>query len=246
MTNMGLREEIYQGGYVDQFGLIAPSRVTPDRVYGSQNGLLFTAEFVVMLKKRGELTFDAKEHFFNIYQKCMVEKGLFARGPGHPEQEGPDDYVGIAALSYALDLPLAKWVLDYGRSHPVSWGPLTLDYNYNNVTPNTLDPRGSSWLGRQPQLIAHLMWAAGETPPLWMRLWWCLVIVLSTFAEPGDQDARFLSWLLVNTGKHGWIEKIAIKWWYYKLKKTYPDGMRSVAGSGYFEAGHPFIKYWVD
>jgi len=139
---------------------------------------------------------------------------------------------------------LAEMVIDYGWQHFGS---------FNDREPGKWT--FASWLWRQPQLMFALYCAAGRHPKWYNPLsWWlypfevytALIIATSCmFSAPTDWDARRLSWLLIQTvSPVSFLCRLAAKIWTHRLNATYTDGMRSVA-AGYYQQGHPFIKYWV-
>jgi hypothetical protein len=234
---MGLKEEI-RDGYTDANGLVSPHRCSPLEVNPSGNGVMYTGELMMMLALRGEIDFEDDESFVDAMRTCQVEPGLLKRGPGYRDQEGPDDYYGFAAGCVATDaITLADNVVDYGLANFGS---------FNNEDPGKWTWKSFLW--RQPQLICAL-YAAADRAPIWifpLRLYTAAVIATSCMLAPlEDTDARRLSWLLLHTMRRTSLLCRAAGWfWNRRLRKHYgPEGMRAVARV-YYEAGHPFAKYW--
>lgn len=247
---MGLREEI--AGYIDGEGMVAPNKVAPGSMRGSDNGPVFTSEYYVMLSKLGQLTDQDKIDYANIIGKCIDVNGLLNRHQvalGDNGQEGPDDYYGVLDACKTLgntDIPrkFLKAVVKY------------LGF-LNNNQPGV--KTGSSFLIRQPQLVAAMIAAAF---PSWKnpihvltRLaflpWFAYAAVCIAIAgwadHTSDADARRLSWHLIQTMKPvSLLAKLASKIWYNRLYSQYgATGMKSVADI-YYQQGHPFQAYWVD
>lgn len=267
---MTLREEIK--AFTDADGLVAPNPVSPTDTLTSDNGPMFTSEYFLLLALRGELNpSDAADWRSRILQ-CFKEPGLLCRVPvkyGIFSQEGPDDYYGILAASSVLDPSIAEAVLTYGQSrqYPLApifdyiqertgdvwWlrllrkvlGGVQVRYNFNNIGEG-LTP--SSWMGRQPQLVAAMYFASHKKCPFYLRLITALVIATSCIGvSPQNTDARRLSWLLVcMAAPRCWMSKLASKLWYGRLQKDYPGkGMLGVAEI-YYQGQHPFKTYHLN
>lgn len=245
MQDPGLKARQRILPYLDADGLVAPRKTKPGEVNVSGNGLMYLAEHVLDLR-----VIDPQAHsgesFRRVVKSCWKDGivGLLNRSPTHRDQEGPDDLIAVAAA----DSWVAYCILDYGKNEPARIGPMKLRYFYNNVRPGTCYHRDgkrlnwSAWLGRQPQVVAHLHWCAGKRPPLWMRVWWCLVIGFTGILEPRSEDAWRLSRILVWSAslRGGWMERVAIRIWARRLLKHWPGGMPEVKRS-YFSFEHPLV-----
>lgn len=239
--------------YIDKYGLVQPS---PGG--GSGNGLLYTSEMIVGLNDFGLLRDEMRLSLFDTYRDCEIIPGLFRRDPNNTgNQEGPDDYVGIAAASPFIPGNFAKRILTYGQSRrtPIRGlleelkfpnflvtllGWMKFRYNYNNINPNVMNK--GSWLGRQPQLIAHFQFAAGETPWYWRKLWWCGAVLSSLFAK--DHDSYILSYLLIRTAeKKSFLARMTAKIWRHYQNKRYPGGISQVIGEYFQNPSHPLVKW---
>lgn len=239
---MTLREEIARRGFIDGDGLITPRPCLALEHNVSGNGLLYTAEYLIWMiyAKEYQPVID-RAYWFSVAGECLVEPGLLKRSPTHPDQQGPDDYIGAAAASYFIDQGLlAKTILEYGRTHPARWKGLPVHYVYNNVKPGEFS--SSAWLGRQPALIAHLQFCAGETPALWRQLAWAAAILM---AKPESQDDWVLSSLLVMVaGDRTWVTRQASRRWKENFKQAWPGGLKQVL-TAYFnlQEAHPLATW---
>lgn len=250
---MTLKSEI-GNGYIDGNGLVAPSK-TSGVGSGSDNGPMFTAEFLCLLEQNGEMTPTLAANYMLKFASCFQIDGLLQRTPGvDNRQEGPDDYVGLAAglcvINRWIQLPfhqtLATSVLLYGLKH---FGC------FNNERPGKFSLAAFLW--RQPQLIGAFLAAASK--PTWLSkaafkiigqpffLCAAISIAVSCRGTPvSDTDARRLSWLLIqSTAPASWMCRWAAKGWYERLYNDFERGMKDVAVV-YYQAGHPFSKYWKD
>lgn len=240
---MGIRQEILP--YIDGNGLVSPNR-TDGTGQGSDNGPMFTSEYFAILAKSGQLTPADQKSFVDKINPCIID-GLLNRAPYKTGQEGPDDYVGV--------LNASKLLGNTAIPRKLLWGAIRHLGFLNNVDGTKT---ASSFLVRQFQLVAAMVTAS--FPSWWNPLhiairllafpfyvWAAIVIFISCANAPtSDTDARRLSWHLVQTLKDkSFMCWIASKFWYKRLYKAFPNGMDGVAAI-YYQAGHPFSKYWVD
>lgn len=208
--------------YRDADGLVSPRPTTPGQRNASGNGILYTSEYYIALHLKGLVTTADREEAFRVFGACemQISPGRFMRTPIHRDECSFDDYVGLAACSHLLGLPFARRLVAYGKAHGWTW---------------------HSWFGRQPQFVAHLLWAAGDKPALWRRVWWMLTVLYSAFRPKHDQDARILTWLLVLVAeKHqGWVGRTICKLWRKRLYKDFPGGVGQVLGEYFGNPAHP-------
>lgn len=196
---MGLKEDILE--YMDADGLVAPWKVPSGSRNGSGNGLLYTSLYYILLANKGLVGTPERLAFMDTVLPCQSSQdGVYNRGPVHPDQEGPDDYIALVAASSILGLKSICWgILTHGIEKPFQLGPLKLYFNYCNITKENVLHR-SSWLGRMPQLVAHMKFACGVRVPLWQKLVWCYSVVSGVYAKEDNFDAKILSYLLCRVG----------------------------------------------
>ena len=229
--------------YTDGNGLVTPNKGkwAPGEA-GSDNGPMFTAEYLILAKVLGGDPFRLQMEFIDSIAKCMSNDGMLHRKPpGQPAyQEQVDDYYATLAASVALgNVHLARAFL---RAVWTYKGAL------NTENPGTWT--ANSFLIRQPQLLYAMIVAAYPKNPLAyllslpLRLWTALVIAASCRNAPtSDTDARRLAWHLILVTPRGPLVNWAIKAWFKRLFAAYPNGMQDVARM-YYEPGHPIAKYW--
>lgn len=216
--------------FIDKYGL-----VTPDgKPCG--NGIRYTAECVVAAFDNKVLDSTMKMGIFDCITDCQLSPGLFKRHPEHTDQEGPDDYIGLGTISHFLGYKnIARSILKYGRTHKY-FG--VLKYVYNNVDPNKFSM--SAWLGRMPQLICHLQFAAGEDPSLFKKIWWCGSVLNSLRVPSTDQDAFALTWHLVRVaeGKSKLCDFIINIW-----RKRQKHNISEILSDYFNNQFHPLVKW---
>jgi hypothetical protein len=98
--------------YTGKHGLVHP---WSDR--GSNNGVLYTAQAIMALKKHGALNTAEHGRLVTVYANCEGSPGLTHRAPDNPGlQEGPDDYFGAFYADLVLNTGFSKRFLTYGRT----------------------------------------------------------------------------------------------------------------------------------
>lgn len=230
--------------YIDADGLVTPRKCLPTDRGITGNGVLYTAELVALLAKRGELSPQYRQAWIDVMRKCQIVPGLITRSPVKmDDQEGPDDYVGYAVGAYICNPAMAQEVIDYGWKNKGF---------FNNEVPGTIRRKDgkinwSAFLIRQLQLIALFYYAAGKKPCMFLRMFSAVTIAISGLGVGVEHsDPRFLTWMRIQVvGDKDWMHRLATKIWMRRLKKQYANGMKDVA-ERYFEPGHPFATYFVD
>ena len=148
--------------FTDADGLVSPYNLERpgETSNASGNGVLYTGELMALLNRHGELNTVENILFRLAMLKCMpVERGLLHRSPTHPDQQGPDDYVGFFVGCHVTgNSDLVQSVIDYGWKH----------YGFfNNANPGSFyhkDGRfnSSAFLIRQVPLVGLAYSAAGK------------------------------------------------------------------------------------
>lgn len=233
--------------YVDGNNLLAPNPVSPGTKQGSDNGTLFLSEYFIMLKKNGALEANDPIDFVNRLSTC-IDNGLLNRAPGDSNQEGPDDYYGVA--NGCMEMGNTSIPRGFLRALIKGFGCL------NNAMPGHFS--WSSFLVRQPQLICSILTAA--FPSFTNPIHWIIRIVLlplyvvsalvlafSSMDNESDTDSRRLAWHLGNcTSKVSVLNKVAFWIWKKRLFKDYTYGMKDVAAIYYKPSGNnPYSKWWI-
>lgn len=222
---MTLYQEL-QNGYLDSNGLVTPSKNSPP----SDNGLLYTGQAIMIMDMLGET--DGIPQLMDAMRACQIEPGLFNRHPWprfKSGQEGPDDYVAIAAV----DMHWAQCLLEYGRKH---W------YSYNNEIPGKWTFK--SFLGRFLSLICHSKLCAGEKPNLFLRIAHFVGTYLTTREEAGATSNRLLAQLMIYKLDDHWMSRLEKRLWSANLVKVYGENSINKAVCIYFPSPHPFRGVW--
>lgn len=245
---MSLKGEILP--YIDAVGLVSPNLPVPVTGRASGNGVCYTSEYYILLNKNGELKDQDRTAFAAKIGSCIDSNGLLNRAQAgtDPDQEGPDDYLGVLSACKSLgntEIPrqFLKAVFKYqgflNNSNPGKW---------------TL----SSFLIRQPQLLACMVAAAFPSfnNPLHLfsrllaaPLFFVSAVIIATncmFTDPSDTDSRRLGWHVWQTLKPVSLTCwLAGKIWEKRLFRDFGAyGMLRVAAI-YYQKNHPFATYWT-
>lgn len=243
---MSLRSEI-QANYVDAFGMVMPHPSNSDTQMGSDNGILFTAEYLIALAKRKELILEDKLQWTSIVSKCLNPYCNLKRGPYTDAQESVDDHYGLFAACKTLNMVgIPKFIK---RAMFSNWG------FSNNEAPGTIRHKDGTinwdaFLIRQPQLVAAMISASNEKRWYHLPLYLYTAIIIATscmFTSVSDSTSRKLAWLLIQTvAPDSLLCRLAAKIWFKRLYKHYnsSDPMRIVYGI-YFGFAHPLAKYGI-
>lgn len=214
----------------DKYGFIQPFEGW------SGNGILYTAESLILLDRWGELTEEHIKKFDETIRSVTIEPGLYHRFPGYDDQQGQDDYIGLSTVSLLFKTRHAKDIFEYGKNH---------GWVYANKPANQDQWMARFW--RFPQVVAHFYWCAGHEPPLWRRIYWLLVIATTgLFGDAKGQDTWILSWLHILACPHK--DKLIYRWvisiWKDRLWEYHCD-MKGVF-EAYFRPGHPLAYYYIE
>lgn len=244
----------------------------------SQNGLLWLAEEVLILNDWGFLRKEDQIRFKLAFSYCWVDPGPMDRHPTrHEDQEGPDDYWGVLSAAHVLNLwDIPRTILAYGQTEenkvPLkglldkeikkgnlpAWtgrvfdflfGKIRVGYNYNNKDPGVLN--GSSFLGRQLPLVAHMKLCSGQIPGFWLALTW----FLATFVDKGcssnnygsgGQDRWRLTYLAVKSvGYRTWWTRLGARLFFKALKRSW-GSMKHCRARYFVDYQNPWAKYLRD
>ncbi len=234
--------------FINASGLMGLSPDYGKSVETSDNGVLFTGEYVALLYDNYELYTWTRPDFAAAARTCMREPGLIRRSPISDGYEGPDDLHGMLLIAKYCDPTIAKEIIDYGWKH---WGI------YNPHEPGKWHKEAAMF--RFPQLILAAYMTAPPKFDLryyllrpFLIAYTALVIYLSGKNEDpiAKTDSRLLSWCLIRlTEEKSFVIRQVAKIWRKRLLKDYgPEGMKNVAAI-YFnctEMRHPFRDYFPE
>lgn len=220
--------------FKDIYGYMQPDR----RI--SHNGIRFTSEYYLILKKHNILDEADLSHFQLLILKCFKQPGLLERHPyeHHNVQEGPDDYIALmhAASELGFIDEICAPILSYGQRN---------FFCYHNVDKPTWKDRLSSFFLRQPSTIAHFYFACGLKPPLLFYISWLLNLTYTSFFNRDKQDDWILSWHCADTAfRHDKLVDIVVRFWEWQRKRKQID-LGELMGEYFQNRDHVLSKYFI-
>lgn len=185
---------------------------------GTDNGTLFTSEYILILSKNGVLTEQDKLDYVSRIQACIDTE--LRRRPVTVDQSlnEIDDYTGVLA---------AKSVLGLKFNVPM---PFRL-HRFLQLVYLKSCADCKSW---NPLYWPLAIVTAG-------------VVLQGAFQPKEHLDNWILTWLLIQgTIKHSLLVKLVSNVFFKKLYQAYPNGMAGVADA-YFQPinNNPYGKYWI-
>lgn len=234
---MSLREDIKP--YLDRFGLVQDGGKRDSR-----NALLNTSLYYVFLVLRGESLPGDKEEFERLLATCRVAPGLFRRTPDCEDLQAHDDYKAICTAAKLLGSDIAEEIFQYGQKH---------HYVFNWKHPGCGILRGlrengkfniTPLFGRDLSFVAHTYFCTGRKLPWLLEQAWAWTVETSGKSNRNDQDARKLTWLLIEGMEHTSEECLAAAAsWQKRFVQEYPGGLGEVLRNYWNDPNHPLVKY---
>lgn len=252
--------------YEDQFGLTSLS-TSDGRGHTTQNGALFTMEYLICLASRTQYVMDIEHEVSRIedaFKALEKYPGISVRYPGCHEGESMDNAGSLLTFSALYGgREFAKRMYDHGKNLQCT-GPY-LDFGaernikfykiakllrlgrqpknfWNNDKPNEFCIWG--WFGRSPGFMSWLKYCATGKMNPWDAGWIFLSQFIGLFTAYGDTDAKklpYVNWQLLKNKDIFW--KLSYKLWCWILMRKYKEGMKEVFSLYYRDAEHPIRKY---
>ena len=253
--------------YRDSFGLNQHLPVST-----SQNGILFTMEYLICLLESSvsdEVKKQEIERLRLVFQSCEVEPGMLIRFPGSGEYDSMDnntaalvfsgifgerkfaknmDKLGKTVKCDGLDQESDKkwYVLATVVSILTLYGIKPKNY-WNCQRPSKFCFKG--WFGRSPgfmALLRHVRYGFALPLKLLFILIGQFLTLLRNPKETSDKKLAYVTWYYLTKKTpfwERWAWKLAYKNWVKRLLKTYPNGMRDVYAIYYTDPKHPLHTY---
>lgn len=170
--------------YRDKHKLINPKKVFHTAADETGNGLMYSAIHLILLKINDWVTFNDKSEFLDKLYFCQtsVASCILKRSPTKTDQNGWDDYIAVLSALHMNDM--------LGTTHEFLVKGKEYKFNFNNETPNKFTFK--SWFGRSPRFVAHMYFCAEKEPNIFLKICWCLQMLLATLSK----KTHFNSWAL--------------------------------------------------
>jgi hypothetical protein len=197
------------------------------------NGIRDTGIFYTILKLTGQLLPEDRLEFMKMITRCEKDRipGLYLRRPGVPNAQGHDDYTGIAAASFHLDLPMAEDICVFGENE---------FYRFDVEQPDK--PRWKYCHERFPGLVGFYNVCAKREIGLFRRFSIWFALKTSNPKLTSDATNVILKWLWVSVLETNPMFKKVCDEWSDALARA--GGIRYFFGQ-YFGKDHPFSKDWI-
>jgi hypothetical protein len=211
---MSLQSDI-KANFLDADGLVSPHPCLNTDHNASNNGVMYLGEYITLLKLSNQLEQTDVFDFLVVIKNCYAAIGCLKRSPSNnTDTESVDDYYSFLAACYFSKSKIsAQLCLAYGKQNYGS---------YYNLDPGHF--QWSTFLFRQPQLVAMMYWASGYKCPKLLEWYTALIILTSCmFKKQSDgADLWRLSWLLIQVAKReSKLCNWASKFWYNRLGKVW-------------------------
>jgi len=239
---LGLRIEAEEFRQPDR--LVTPRSDQPgnESQDATGNGWKYWAMLIVQLIRNGEGTPEDAVEFRRLFEDCCPYKlGIPNRSPTKTgEQIAKDDIMAIVWADKYLQTGIANTVLEAGRVRRF----IFFRWFYKNLDPTSFPlfkySTWQAWMGRSPEVIAHLHWCARRRPNLAYRLYQAATFCVS---GTGSADSVTNAYMMADAafGKSGLLDR-AILYWLKRVNKRW--GSVQGAVSEELQVGHPIVKYW--
>src|SRR5690242_12498931 len=85
--------------YIDGYGLVALAPVSPETMQSSDNGPLFTAQYLILRMLQWE---GIDQDALNAINSCIDVRGYLHRTPVDISEDAPDDHYGVLSLFHCM------------------------------------------------------------------------------------------------------------------------------------------------
>jgi len=237
------KQDVYRRWYSEYHGMeLQPDVNTPSARNTTENGVLYFAEFLMLLHIREELQVLDRARFYNLGRALQVVPGLYDRGAGEsdnvPYQDrrtiSQDNILAIAAGSVICDYEFQGDIYSYGMAHL---------FMYNNVAPRLVFPMNpgnySPWAAMAKQKIITVLF----------YLVYIINLVLCMFLPKGNTSTKKLHTLELYALVHKqdnfmfrWLAKL----FFNRMVNMYGQDFIYQLYSIYYPSTHPLVAYSKD
>lgn len=238
-----LKSEVYREYYSTFHGLeLQPGVNLPYMRTTTENGVLYYAEFLMLLHIRGELDSLDRARFYKLCRELQIYPGLFDRG-AKESQTVPyetrrtishDNIDAICAGSVICDYTFQDDVVSYGIAN---FGI------YNNVKPRKVMPINpgnySSWFA----MAGRNFWALYWLPCLLINM---LITSFKSKQETSGRKLYLLELYAIFAKRKNLIFNFIAKRYFKSLEKKYGTYFIHEMYSIYYPANHPLVEFSRD
>lgn len=224
--DVNLSEEIKP--YIDSNGLVSGNGQP------TGNGIRYTSEWLIANK---QITNEDLLFFYQSIMQC-VHLGFIYESPDGGDASTIDDLIPLFHARRHVDVIFRHSIYKiYQCLKDHYWIQPTRDGRFQ-------------WKGclfRFPQLICHAKFCFNEKPNIFLKLYWCFVVLLACFNKRSHQDGWILTWHMVKAAqdRSKLCDFVGNIWW-EKKEKMWPNGLGECMGEYFQNPNHPLAKYWRD
>lgn len=235
-----IKSDVYRSYYSTYHGLeLQPDVNLPYMRTTTENGILYYAEFLMLLHMRGEMDGLDKARFYKLVKDLQVESGLYDRGAGEtptiPYTErrsiSHDNIDAICAGSTLCDFTFQNDVTYYGLRH---FGI------FNNVKPRFVPPINPG---------NYSSWFCMANRPLYMLMFLPFLLInllIARYKDKQNTSSRKLYLLelySITQKRNSKIFNVIAKVFFAGLVKIYGDNFVHRLYSIYYPAEHPLVFF---
>lgn len=229
-------------------GLVTPRTKLPN-ADTTGNGLLYLSLVqVCAVLNRHPLRSVEYSH---IVRSCYVPNhpGILKRSPTKEnDQNGWDDYVGVATACYIMGMPQLIWQsLNAGNVRRFGLFKWFFKNNKPGLFRLFSKETWQAWFGRNPSVICHLQLCSGVWPHALRVLWWSFDVVFTAYWSMGkNHQSVILMYLQVMCWDRHWVKpwhvEKAVALFKKRLKLKYGDFKGVLVHE--IDQNQPIIKHW--
>lgn len=247
--------------YVDRYGLSCLDKGSDGYGVTSQNGALFTMQYLFCLRDKDPENFQSEvDRVKKVFDKLEKEPGLSRRFFHSTEVDSMDNQAALLTFSALFDNGrYANDCLSYGeRTICEEYEPAHKKYFYlarflhgavkycwNVEKPKVFNLRG--WWGRSPGFLGMLKMTSNKPVSIFENIAVFIGQFVGVFRPLSDCDARtlpFITWQYLRTRSPVW--EVAYNFWDFILRKQYGGGIGQVYARYYLDKDHPLLRYTKD
>lgn len=206
----------------------------------TENGVLYFAEFLMLLNMRGDLDDLDRARFYKLARDLQVMPGLFDRGAGEsrtvPYQErrsiSHDNIDGISAASMLCKYSFHNDIAHYGLKNC---------FIYNNIKPRSVFPENPSnysyWLQAADMPILAFLFLP------FLMLSQFITLLKSKENTSGKKLDILMLYSINNKYKNSFIFKFIAKRYFNSLSRKYGENFLEKIYAIYYPEGHPVLEF---
>lgn len=256
--------------YQDKYGFYHVQLVDSERNPSTQNGILWTAMCLIMLKNNGMPQNEIEAYWKGKALSLEVVPGVYRRFPGSDENNSMDNLAGmLACCELANDKITPMLIYQHGKNFRGKFVDIVTTYeehlkqstlltkvlkslfghcavSYVYTVHNPKETHWFGWFSRSPAVVGHLKRLSNVPTTFIEDLVTVAGILISGYMNPNNRDAYALPWVTSYYIKDkSFLFSLCYKFFMSRVHKQF-----GVNGLGkhlrVMEPNHPLAKYHID